>query len=100
MVLAASLTPPHPASPLFTVRQIEFSPFGWRLGFIWEQRESHSGAVRREVKEGSVADAGGERDRTGNQGFDLFAHQLGFVRASGEPWRCSLLFGCSYCASF
>lgn len=41
--------PPHPLS---TVRHSEFSPFGWRLGFIWKAEGKPFGrrALRREGK--------------------------------------------------
>lgn len=44
--------PPTPLHPLSTVRHAEFSPFGWRLGFIWKAQGKTFGrrALRREGK--------------------------------------------------
>lgn len=62
----SSVPTPHPSLiPLYSTT--ELSPFGWRLGFIWNQRQSHSGAAQCKVKERSVTKPGGERAiRTGN----------------------------------
>lgn len=42
---------------------------------------------------------GGAREDRG-PGIWLFLYKLGFVRASGELWRCFLRFGCFYCPNY
>jgi len=91
--IVSPLTPPTPR-PSVQCAASEFSPFGWRLGFIWiQEEERHSGAAR------------GDWESTGNRGFDLFVFRHHIEsrvceERAEEPWRCSLRFGCSYCASF
>lgn len=64
-----------PPSPSRTVLQSEFSPFAWRLGFIWNQRGSHSAAARPDLKESPVADG-----RPGTR--PISPHHLETVRAT------------------
>lgn len=65
-----------------TVLQSEFSPFAWRLGFIWNQRGSHSAAAPRREGEPCCGHGGRVTD-DGNGGFDPFSsHHLETVRAS------------------
>lgn len=99
-VSSPSLTAPHPPHPLSTVRHAEFSPFGWRLGFIWKAEGKPFGrrALRREGKLRCGRLWGGAReDREPGIGACFL---VPFVSAGWTPWRCSLLFGCSYCANF
>lgn len=82
-----------------TALDLSSAPSSGGSGLSGTKEKSHSGAVRREVKEASVVDAGGSErgPRTGNRGIWPYRRKLAFVK---EPWRRSPLFGCSWCASF
>lgn len=99
--LATSLTAPHlPLTLWAQCATLSSAPSAGGSGLSGKRRESHSGGALCDEKESSGVDAfGGELERTGNRGLEPF-FESPVVSAGWTPWRCSLLFGCSYCANF